>query len=180
MIKLIALLSAVALVGCASQDYGMYSDAQIKIATANAKAEEAKYNALAQIAASGSDTAKVAAVMSLQFQSIASNQRTQLIAPKSNGETALQWASILVPTLTQVYAIGKQADVQIESSRNSASVAKSTNETMLGIAQRIQSNVTTTTTTDSTHALMVVVADPVIVNQPAPVVVDPSYPPAAQ
>lgn len=186
----IAALLAVALTGCASTEYRAYADAQIAVATARAEADKARYQALASIAQTGSDAARVAAVMSLQLVAPTQTPQMGLQAPKSTGETMLQWASVLLPTATQAYAIGKNASVQIESSRNAAATAQSTNATFLGIAGKIQapgatSYSSTSLVSDSTHAPTVVTqpapvvvrpADPVIVTQPDPVVVRPADP----
>lgn len=194
-------LTAIALVvsaflvgGCAStNDYKTYSEGQAKIEVAKHKAEEAKWKALASIAQGGDTTAKVAAVMAL---SAGSNQvqATQLQAPQNE---MLQWASILLPNITQMYGIGKNAAVAMRSSDNGARVAESTNNAFVGIAGKIQapgavtnttntSNVTRTTTTsvgdysgtssgNSGRIAGGSITDsthaPTIVTQPAPVVV---------
>lgn len=164
----LVLVLGLALTGCASTDYVEYAKAQIAIATAKSESEKARFDALSKIAQSGGDTAKVAAVISIQM-----NQQPQqgqsINAPKSTGDTLLQWASVIVPAATNAYAIGKNAEVQIQSSNNNASVAQSTNNAFVGIASQIQAPgaiTTTTTTTDNTHA-------PTVVTQPAPLVVNP-------
>ena len=178
-------LAALALTGCASTDYAAYAEAQASIASAKAEADKARYHALAHIAQTGGDAAKVAAVMSLQFG--APQSSSAVAAPRPAGDTLLQWASILVPAATQAYAIGKNATVQIEAGRNAAATAQSTNQAFVDIAGQIQApgavtTTNTTTSTDSTHAPTVVTQPapvivqqpaPVIVTQPAPLVVDP-------
>jgi hypothetical protein len=161
MKRIIAIASVVALTGCATAEYAAYAD----IHKAQAAAQAARYQALADIAKQGDTTAKVAAVITLN-QGVAQNQ-PQIAAPKSLGDQLLQWTSILLPSVTQIYGINRQAQVGIAQSNNATALGVSTNAAFVGIAGKIQapgSITTTTTNTDSTHA-------PTVVTQPAPVVV---------
>jgi hypothetical protein len=132
-IKLLAILTAtVALVGCGTtEQYKMYAETQKSIAQANAMAETARYAALAEIAKTGDSGARVAAVMSINFGSQGGNgPRVQQVAPpKTFGDTALQWTSVLLPSLTNIYGITANRQVAITQSNNQAAVAKSTNDT---------------------------------------------------
>jgi hypothetical protein len=94
-------------------------------------AETARYAALAEIAKTGDSGARVAAVMSINFGSQGGNgPRVQQVAPpKTFGETALQWTSVLLPSLTNIYGITANRQVAVTQSNNQAAVAKSTNET---------------------------------------------------
>lgn len=153
MKKLIALALAASLVGCAStEEYKLYSSGQAQIETAKYNADAAKYAAMADIARSGTESAKVAAVMALALGAQGSNaQTTRIQAPQPN--QALQWAQVLVPSITQVAGMRYNYLSQQTSSNNAARVAESTNATFLGMAGRIQApaaNVTTTTTTTET------------------------------
>jgi hypothetical protein len=143
-LSIAALLSVALLTGCASQDYKMYADAQRAIASANATAESAKYAALAEIARTGDATAKVAAVMSINFAASNNtrNQQQQILPPKSAGDIALQWTSLLLPNLTQFYSINANRQVAITQSNNA---------TALGIKQS-DNQVATTTNTNNTFA----------------------------
>jgi hypothetical protein len=137
-IKLLAILTAtVALVGCGTtEQYKMYAETQKSIAQANAMAETARYAALAEIAKTGDPGARVAAVMSINFGAQGGNgPRVQQVAPpKSFGDTALQWTSVLLPSLTNIYGITANRQVAVTQSNNQASVAKSTNETFANIS----------------------------------------------
>ena len=157
--KLIAtILTALALTGCATAEYQAYAD----IHKAKAQAEAARYKALADIAAQGDTAAKVAAVMSLNQG--AGQGQMPVAAPKTAGDHLLQWTAALLPSLTNIYGIQKQAQVGITQSNNARELGVSTNSTFLGMAGKIQAPgaVTTTTTTDnsvrtdSTHAPTVV------------------------
>lgn len=142
--KLIAtILAALALTGCATAEYQAYAD----IHKAKAQAEAARYKALADIAAQGDTAAKVAAVMSLN-QGTGQGQMS-VAAPKTAGDHLLQWTAALLPSLTNIYGIQKQAQVGITQSNNARELGVSTNSTFLGMAGKIQAPgaVTTTTTT---------------------------------
>ena len=166
MIKLLATLAlALAATGCATAEYDAYVKGQEAVATAQAKAEVARYQALALIATTGDEAAKVAAVMSIQ--SNGQRQNTQVQMPVSVGEQIRAWAGVLVPALTQGYVAKQNANVQIVNSNNAAATAASTNAAFVGIAGQIQAPGTTYNNSynqDSTHV-------PTIVLAPAPEVV---------
>jgi hypothetical protein len=126
-----------ALTGCATvSDYNMYAQTQQLIASKQAEADIARSNALKEIAAQGDSAAKVAAVMSLQFGTVSQPKGTgQVAAPTSFGDTMLKWASVLMPSLTQFYAIGKSTDVAITHSNNSVELQKSSNEMVVDLVQ---------------------------------------------
>lgn len=170
--KLIApLIAILSLTGCATAEYQAYAD----IHKAQAASQTARYQALADIAKQGDTAAKVAAVMSLQMGAV--QNQTQIAAPKSFGDHLLQWTSVLLPTATQIYSVGKQAQVGIAQSNNATTLGVSTNAAFVGLAGKIQApgaitTTTTTTNTDSTHAPTVVTQPaPLVVNQAAPIVV---------
>jgi hypothetical protein len=132
ILSILTLLSAALLSGCATQEYKMYADTQRAIASANATAESARYAALAEIAKTGDSAAKVAAVMSINFgNAMGNNGRNQqvILPPKTAGDIALQWTSILLPNLTNLYGINANRQVAIAQSNNQAAVAQSTNNT---------------------------------------------------
>jgi hypothetical protein len=140
--KLLALaVCAVALTGCATNsEYAAYADAH----KAQAAAQTARYQALADIAKQGDTTAKVAAVMSLQMGG--GQQNAQIAAPKSWADYAMQWTGLLLPTLGQVYTVNKQTSLGMRQSDNATALGISTNAAFVGIASKIQApaaNVTT-------------------------------------
>lgn len=178
----VAVAVLAALAGCASPEtYRQYADGQAKIEVAKYTAQAEKYKAIAQIAGTGDSTAKVAAVVAMAMGdmgggSAGTGGSAQLAPPKDPSETALQWASILVPATVQGFGIKANRDVAIRQSDNStvlgirqsdnaASVQINTNQTMqgisLGIANLIPqtisalpsapppSNTTTTNTTNN-------------------------------
>ena len=134
------LLAALSLTGCATGQYQAYADAH----KAQAAAQTARYQALAQIAQQGDVTAKVAAVMSLQMGG--GQQGTQIAAPKNWADYALQWTGLLLPTVGQVYTVNKQTSLGMRQSDNATALGISTNNAFVGIASKIQApaaNVTT-------------------------------------
>ena len=139
--KLLApLIAALSLTGCATGQYQAYADAH----KAQAAAQTARYQALADIAKMGDTTAKVAAVISLNAGN--TPQSSQIAAPKSWADYALQWTGLLLPTVGQVYTINKQTQLGMKQSDNATAVAVSTNQAFVGIASQIQApaaNVTT-------------------------------------
>ena len=134
-------LGALILTGCASNDYRLYADMQVKIAQAQAQAdatkEAAKYAALAEIAKTGDTTARVVAAMNIQ-QGNGSGQQTSpkinIAPPKSWADTALQWTGILLPSVTQLYGISANRQIAITQSNNAAATAASTNQAFTSIA----------------------------------------------
>jgi len=158
MKRLIIVAALFALTGCATQDYKMYTDTQRSMAIAqyqaDAQVETAKWNALAEAAKTGDVTAKVAVAMAVQASSNGGNgglknQQNQVAAPRSIGDYAFQWASLIVPTtsqfLTAAYTVKKQTDLGIAQSNNAAATAASTNAAMTNIAGAGFNAVTSTT-----------------------------------
>jgi hypothetical protein len=143
--RYIVLLLALALSACATQDYKAYADAQANVATARANADTARYNALSRIAEGGDATSKIAAVMALALGTQGASQPTQIAAPPQN--EALQWASILVPSVTNIAGMAFNARVAMANADNNARVSESTNAAFLGIAAKIQAPVTVVPTT---------------------------------
>lgn len=157
----IALSSVLLMVGCSTtKEYEMYVDAH----RARSAADVARYQALAEIAKSGDTAAKVAAVISLNMGQNGQNNGAAVAAPKSTADTILQFGSLLLPQLTQIYAINKQATTAITQSNNAttlgiaqtentATTAVATTNAFVGIAGKIQApaaNVTTTTNNTTT------------------------------
>lgn len=176
---LVLTLFALALTGCASPDYAQYAKTQQAIATSRGIAETARYRALADIAANGDGASKVAAVMALALGQGGAAQSQQIAAPAPNA--ALQWASVLVPAVTQVYSIRANADVAMRSSDNAMATGIATTAGFVGIAGQIQAPGAITTVSgnsgansgDSTATPTVVTApNPVVVPQPPPVIVN--------
>lgn len=91
------------MVGCASTN-SLYYEAVQKTAEANARAVQAKFDALSKIASSGDGQAASAAVMAL---ALTGTPNSQPIPQKSE---AIQWASILASPVTSLGMMWMQAD----------------------------------------------------------------------
>lgn len=192
---IVAVISSFLLMGCANTEYLAYSRAQTEIEVSKNLALSAKYKAMEAIAASGDSTAKVAAVMALSMgnQGV-SSQGAPIAAPAPN--QALQWASVLVPGVTQVLGMRYNYLSTVQQSNNSAAVAQSTNEAFIGISGKIQAQNTSTATTTNTilsgtgslgtgtygvsstdNTSVPTVVNPLVVMQPQPLVVNPAVVP---
>ena len=117
--RLIAIPIALALTGCATNEYAAYAEAH----KARAQADAARYAALAKIAEMGDTTAKVAAVISLNTQG---GNQPQIAMPRGWADYALSFTGALLPVVGQMYAVNKQTSLGIRQSDNA---------TTLGIAQ---------------------------------------------
>lgn len=150
MRKFIVLSLALLMAGCASPDYQAYAKAQAAADTAKHQADTAKYKAMSDIAATGDATAKVAAVMAMAMGQANATANSALQAPRAS--EALQWASILVPGLTQVAGMRYNYLSQQTQSNNATALGISTNATFTGIAGKIQApGAISTTTTNDNH-----------------------------
>ena len=135
--KILLLCGLFALTGCATNEYALYAETQQKIAHANAMAETARYAALAEIAKQGDSAAKVAAVMSLQMGQSSGPRIQQINPPVSFTDRAIQWTSILLPSVTQLYGINANRQIATTQSNNQAAVATSTNNTFAAMSNNM-------------------------------------------
>jgi hypothetical protein len=164
-VKMLILgITAALLVGCSSM--GSYYQAvdstnarYVEVTLAQAKAEEARYNALARIAESGDPTAKVAATMALALGG--KQEAPKLNTPAVPQNEALQWASILVPGIAQGMSIYYNTQATMNANNNATALGMNTNSTFATFASEINSPVVVTQPA------------PIVVEQPAPVVVNP-------
>jgi hypothetical protein len=140
MIKLATTLAVLSLVGCASTDYTKYSETQVAIARYKAEAEKARYAVLTEIVKKGDPTASVAAVMSMQMGMGGNAQEQRLEAPRSSGDDALKWASLLIPSAVQGFGIYANAKVATTQSNNATTTSLSTNSTFASIANTGSNN----------------------------------------
>jgi hypothetical protein len=103
MKALLASLIFVFTAGCASST-SQYYDAVQKTAEANARAVQAKFEALSKIASSGDGQAASAAVMALALTSTPNAQ------PLPQQSEAIQWASVLASPVTSLGMMWMQSD----------------------------------------------------------------------
>jgi hypothetical protein len=101
--RLALLAVLVFLTGCASST-SQYYDAVQKTAEANARAVQAKFEALSKIASSGDGQAASAAVMALALTSTPNAQ------PLPQQSEAIQWASVLASPVTSLGMMWMQSD----------------------------------------------------------------------
>lgn len=103
------------MVGCASSNTQYYEAVQ-KTAEANARAAQAKFDALSAIATSGDGQAASAAVMALALTN------TSNVQPIPQQSEAIQWASILASPVTSLGMMWMQADSAKTMARYSSQV----------------------------------------------------------
>ena len=170
--KKLGLLLVVALTGCATTDYKMYAESQVKIQQAKSQAESERYKALGAIASSGDATAKVAAVMTLNQLSSQASQG--ISAPADVGDTIFKWATLFIPMTTQLYGIRANSQLGMRQSDNSASTSRSTNDAFVSIAGKIQAPTTTTNNTATPTVVTTekaVMVTPTVVTTEKPLIV---------
>lgn len=103
------------MIGCASTNELYYESVQ-KTAEANARAAQAKFDALSKIASSGDGQAASAAVMALALT------QTSNVQPIPQKSEAIQWASILASPVTSLGMMWMQADSAKTMARYNAQV----------------------------------------------------------
>jgi len=137
------------LVGCASTSSEYYSSiqhaneqrAKVEIARANAELERVK--ALQSFAYSEDGSSSTAAVMALALSGSNSSSsrgstQTGMVSPRkpeSKSDTALRWASVLVPGLTNLYGINRNAAVSMQQIDANREMSIHDNNTMLGFGR---------------------------------------------
>jgi hypothetical protein len=135
--KRIILATAVALTltACATNQDAYYNAIAAREAR-QAEQELRADTAIAQMAASGDAQAKGMAIMHFAMKASNAKQSQQHIAaPKTIADQLLPWASILVPSLTQLYSIQQNTAVQLRHSDNSLAGKKADNEMIVDLVQ---------------------------------------------
>ena len=165
MMRLLITLCTAALAGCSTAgDYYKSVDASnthnVQLVKAHAEAEAVRYQALMRIAESGDTTAKVAAAMALALSG--QGLKVQAAVAQPVPSEALQWASILVPGVTQGLGIYYNTRANINANNNATALGINTNQMFGQFASEINAPVVVTQ------------PNPVVVTQPAPVVVPPT------
>lgn len=113
--KALAIAVLLFVTGCASTNT-LYYEAVQKTAEANAKAVQAKFDALAKVASSGDGQAASAAVMAMALTATPNAQ------PIPQQSEAIQWASILATPVTSLGMMWMQADSAKTMARYSTKV----------------------------------------------------------
>jgi len=146
MMRAILILSAGLLTGCAG--LGPY-EAQVEIAKHRATEAQHYADAMWQIAQGGDTTVRTVAAMSLAQRMQGAAGQGFTLAPSP----LMQAAQILVPALTQAWAVDRTSKVQMHMSDNSTREALG----LYGTFERFAGEIN----------------DPTVVTQPAPVIVHP-------
>lgn len=113
---LAAVLALLFVTGCASQSQQNYYAAIQQAAEANARQQEARYQALATMASSGDATTQAAATMAIAMT------QDKILAPQYVESEALTWGRILAAPVAAVAGIAIQADVAKNASDNATKV----------------------------------------------------------
>lgn len=137
------------LIGCASTSSEYYSSIQhaneqrAKVEIARAEAELERVKALQSFAYSDDGSSSTAAVMALALTGSDSSSsrgadQSSMVSPRqpeSRSDTALRWASVLVPSLTNIYGINRNAAVNMQRIEADRQLSIHNNETMLGFGR---------------------------------------------
>ena len=132
--KLIATIAAaLTLTACAtSQD--AYYNAMAEREKRLAQQEMIADTAIADMATKGDLQAKGMGIMYFALKNAGAKQAQQAIAaPKSVAESLLPWASLIVPSLTQLYSIQQNTSVQLRHSDNSLAGKKLDNDMIVDL-----------------------------------------------
>ena len=131
----IALAAALTLTACATGNDAYYAAVRER-EQRQAEQELRSDTAIAQMAATGDAQAKGMAIMYFASKGQQNKAAQQAIAaPKSVAEQILPWASLLVPSITQIYGIKSQTDVAITNSNNALEAGKSNNDMIVDLVQ---------------------------------------------
>ncbi len=127
--KLIATLAAaLTLTACATGNDAYYA-AIAEREKRQAEQELRADTAIAQMASGGDAQAKGMAIMYFAQKASGAKANQQAIAaPKSTAEQILPWASLIVPSLTQLYSIQQSTSVQLRQSDNALAGKKDDND----------------------------------------------------
>jgi hypothetical protein len=173
---IIIALVAIFLIGCASNSE--YFAAIDRANQAAAEVETARFSALAHLAETGDDATRMAAAMALAMSAGAASS---IIAPQMPQNQALAWASILVPSVTQLGIAGVGAAVsrtQINANRD-VSMATTRGFVDLGTAG-IDGAVTIgaagAAAVERTARAGLQTAQNIALERPAPIAIEPSVP----
>jgi hypothetical protein len=127
--KLIATLAAaLTLTACATGNDAYYA-AIAEREKRQAEQELRADTAIAQMASGGDAQAKGMAIMYFAQKASGAKANQQAIAaPKSTAEAILPWASLIIPSLTQLYTIQQSTSVQLRQSNNALAGKKDDND----------------------------------------------------
>jgi hypothetical protein len=127
--KMIATLAAaLTLTACATGNDAYYQ-AIAEREKRQAEQELRADTAIAQMASGGDAQAKGMAIMYFAQKASGAKANQQAIAaPKSAAEQILPWASLIIPSITQLYSIQQSTSVQLRQSDNALAGKKDDND----------------------------------------------------
>ena len=134
--KFIATLAAaLTLTACATGNDAYYT-AIAEREKRQAEQELRADTAIAQMASGGDAQAKGMAIMYFAQKASGAKANQQAIAaPKSTAEAILPWASLIIPSLTQLYTIQQSTSVQLRQSDNALAGKKDDNDMIVDLVQ---------------------------------------------
>jgi hypothetical protein len=135
-VKFIATLAAaLTLTACATGNDAYYT-AIAEREKRQAEQELRADTAIAQMASGGDAQAKGMAIMYFAQKASGAKANQQAIAaPKSTAEAILPWASLIIPSLTQLYTIQQSTSVQLRQSDNALAGKKDDNDMIVDLVQ---------------------------------------------
>lgn len=132
--KIIATtIAALALTACATSNDAYYKAIEARekrLAEQEIRADMA----VAEMAGKGDEQAKGMGLMYFALKNAGAKANQQAIAaPKTLADQLLPWAALIVPSLTQVYGIQKNAEIAINNSNNALEAKKADNATTVDL-----------------------------------------------
>jgi hypothetical protein len=132
---ILATAVALTLTACATNQDAYYKAIEAR-ENRLAQQELRADSAIADMAAAGGPEAKGMGIMYFGLKSAGAKTNQQMIAaPKSVSEQILPWASILVPSLTQLYSIQQNTAVQLRHSDNALAGKALDNDMITNLVQ---------------------------------------------
>lgn len=142
------ILLAIALTGCATNDYERYALMQESIAASESRARIAEAKVAEAAVTTGGDIVKAVGLLRFGANGQAKSA-VVLQPPRSFSETVFQWAGLLVPSIVQGYGIHANMRTNMNASDNATALGISTNNAFVGMAGQIQSPAASITTNTS-------------------------------
>ena len=132
---ILATAVALTLTACATNQDAYYKAIEAR-ENRLAQQELRTDSAIADMAATGGPEAKGMGIMYFGLKSAGAKANQQMIAePKSVVEQLLPWASLIVPSFTQLYSIQQNTAVQLRHSDNSLAGKKLDNKMITDLVQ---------------------------------------------
>lgn len=134
--KLLAIAAAaLTLTACATGNDSYYAAVEAREKRL-AEQEMRADMAIVEMATKGDAQAKGAAQMYFALKNAGAKSSQQTIAaPKSTAEQLLPWASLIIPSITQIYSITKNAEIAINSSNNALAGKLDDNDMIVDLVQ---------------------------------------------